>query len=143
MKRHRISLLTLCALLVACSGSETSYPDLSGLPPGCVQAHRVYADYLTKLENTGKFSPDQIACERKYHVMMLDALHNRKSSPNSGYVDEETTDKLCGGVEQTARDSMKKAEKIPNLSQEEFDADWKNAVCQPARRRLVGMPEAP
>jgi hypothetical protein len=140
MNARWISLLTLCALLMGCTGSDTAYPDLSGMPPGCAQAHRVYADYLAQLEATGRFSPDQIACERKFHAMMLNAVRNRKSSPH--YVDEAASEKLCGGYENVTRDNMKAAEEIPRLSQEAFDATWKNAVCHPSRRRLTGTPEA-
>jgi hypothetical protein len=125
--KHLIPVLILCGLLSACSRSSPSDADFSNMSPECESYHRLYAAYLDKLEATGRFPPDKMACFRRVAKMMLTAYHNRKSSKHS--TDDEVVNKSCRGTEQGIRERMQKAEEIPNLSQEEFDAEWGRITC--------------
>jgi hypothetical protein len=58
--------------------------------------------------------------------MMVTAYHNRKSLNQT----EEFVNKTCVNFEQFTRGQMQKAEEIPNLSQEEFDATWGRLPCR-------------
>ncbi|MDR0715824.1 MAG: hypothetical protein LBF50_00185 [Azoarcus sp.] len=124
MNKHLMPALILC-VLCACSGA--SFTDFSNMSQECESAHRLYAAYLDKLETTGRFSSDKMACFRRGHAMMLAAYRNRKSSRYP--TDEETVNQSCRGLETVTLEQMQRAEDIPSLSQEEFDADWGSMKC--------------
>jgi hypothetical protein len=125
--KHLLSVLILCGgLLSACSRSSSSGDDFSNMSPECESRFRLYATYLDKLEATGRFPPDKIACFRRVANMMVTAYHNRKSLNHT----EEYINKTCVNFEQFTRGQIQKADEIPNLSQEEFDAEWGSIACQ-------------
>jgi hypothetical protein len=125
--KHLTFVLILCVLLSACSRSSSSGSDFSNMSPECESRFRLYAAYLDKLEASGRFPPGKMACFRRVADMMVTAYHNRKSSKHS--TDDEVVNKSCVAFEQFTRGQMQKAEGIPNLSQEEFDADWGRIKC--------------
>ncbi|MDR1062567.1 MAG: hypothetical protein LBL48_01285 [Azoarcus sp.] len=125
MNKHLIPVLILSGLLSACSKSSSSGADFSNISPECESRFRLYAVYLDKLEATGRFPPDKMACFRRVADMMVTAYHNRKSLNYT----EEHVNKTCVDFERFTRGQIQKAEEIPNLSQEEFDADWGRIKC--------------
>jgi hypothetical protein len=126
MNKHLIPVLILCSLLSACSKSSSSGADFSNMSPECESRFRLYAVYLDKLEATGRFPPEKIACFRKVADKMVTAYHNRKSLNYT----EEYVNKTCVQFEQFTQGQIQKADEIPRLSQEEFDATWGNIACR-------------
>jgi len=104
--------------------SSFSYPDFSGMSSECEDYFRMYVAYLDKLEDTGRFSPDKMACFRRQTAGMMNANRNRASHQ------EEAVSNMCRGGQKVVQEIMQKVENIPNLSQEEFDADWGRIECR-------------
>jgi hypothetical protein len=126
MNKYLTLVLTLCGLLSACSDTKSGLIPLS---PDCQRNYDVITVYLDKLESTGRFPPERIDCFRRHYARMK-ALQQDPANHTSGRnADQEKIDYSCRASEKVHRMQMIKADEIPNLSQEEFDADWGKMVC--------------
>jgi hypothetical protein len=124
MNKHLVIILILCGLLSACSDSSSSSGALS---PECESNYDLAAVYIDKLEATGKFPPDKIECFRHNYAAMK-AAAAKAASREAGY--QEKVDNSCRASVQSHQMLIDKAEEIPNLSQEEFDAEWGSIECR-------------
>jgi hypothetical protein len=121
MNKCSILVLALCGLLSACSDSSSGSLSLS---PDCQRKFDLAMAYLDKLEATGKFSSEKIDCFRRFEAKM------KASEQDPGRnTDPEKVDYSCRATEQVLKRAMIRADEIPNLSQEEFDADWGRITC--------------
>jgi hypothetical protein len=114
--------LILCGLLSACSGSSSG-----SLSPECESNYDLATVYINKLEATGRFPPDKIECFR-HHYAAMKAAAAKAASREADY--REKVDYSCRASIQVHKMMIDKAEEIPNLSQEEFDAEWVSIVCR-------------
>jgi hypothetical protein len=125
MNKYLTLVLTLCALLSACSDSSSGSIPLS---PDCQRSFDVAAAYMDKLEATGRFSSEKIDCYRRLYAKMKAGQQNPaiRAAANT---DQEAINSSCRTHEQLLKAQIIKADEIPNLSQEEFDADWGRITC--------------
>jgi hypothetical protein len=120
-------VVTLCVLSSACSKPASLIP----LSPICESYFKAADDYVDKLEATGRFSSDNIACFRNIYAVRKNAHQNPAMRARAIEVPgQETIDKGCRAALSGTQILIKKAEIIPNLSQEEFDADWGQMATQ-------------
>jgi hypothetical protein len=118
-------VLALCGLLSACSDSSSGSIPLS---PDCQRSFDVATAYMDKLEATGRFSPEMIDCYRRLYAKMKAGQQDPAIRRAAGNTQEAINDS-CRIHEQLLKAQMIKADEIPNLSQEEFDADWGRITC--------------
>jgi hypothetical protein len=126
MNKYSTLVLTLCGLLSACSDTKTGSIPLS---PDCQRNFDVAAAYVDKLESTGRFSPERIDCFRHHYARMKAAQQDPAIRALPQNADQEKIDYSCRASEEIHRKLIIRADEIPNLSQEEFDADWGKMVC--------------
>jgi hypothetical protein len=113
---HLVPVLILCGLSSACS-----------LSPECRGYFDLATIYVNKLEATGRFSPDKIDCFRRHYAKLESPYHTlwfHALNPDS-----EKVNRGCRAGQLATEGLIKKTEEIPNLSQEEFDADWGKMWC--------------
>jgi hypothetical protein len=127
MNKHLITVLILSGLLSACSGPSSSSIPLS---PACQSHFDLATVFVDKLEATGRFPPDQIDCLRHNFAVRTAAHQNPAIRALPQNADQEKVDNSCRGGELTLKVEIKKAEEIPHLSQEEFDAEWGKIECR-------------
>jgi hypothetical protein len=126
--KHLIPVLILCGLLSACSGSS---PDLIPLSPDCERSFDVATVYVDKLESTGRFSPERIDCFRRHYAWLKAAQQDPANRAAGRNADQGKIDYSCRASEKVLSMQIIKADEIPNLSQEEFDASWGKMTCLP------------
>jgi hypothetical protein len=124
MNKYWVIVLILCGLLSACSGSSSSSGALS---PECESNYDLATVYIDKLEATGRFPPDKIECFRHNYAAMK-AATVKAASREADYL--VRVNNSCRASAQSHQMLIDKAEEIPNLSQEEFDADWGKMECR-------------
>jgi hypothetical protein len=127
MNKYLTLVLTLCGLLSACSDTKSGLIPLS---PDCQRRFDVTAAYVDKLESTGRFPPERIDCFRRHYAKMKAAQQDPAIRALPQNTDQEKIDYACRASEQVLRAQIIRADEIPNLSQEEFDADWGKIVCR-------------
>ena len=127
MNKHLTLALTLSGLLSACSGSDSSSIPLS---PDCERSYDVATAYVDKLEATGRFPPEKIECLRHHYAAQKADHQNPAIRALPQNADQEKINFSCRATEQLLSAQIIKADEIPNLSQEEFDADWGKITCR-------------
>jgi hypothetical protein len=126
MNKYLTLVLALCGLLTACSDSSSGSIPLS---PDCQRSFDVATAYMDKLEATGRFSSEMIDCYRRLYAKMKAGQQNPANRVAGRNVDQEAIDNSCRIHEQLLSAQIKKADEIPHLSQEEFDAEWGRMAC--------------
>jgi hypothetical protein len=126
MSKYLTLVLTLCSLLSACSDTKSGLIPLS---QDCQRNFDVAAAYVDKLESTGRFPPERIDCFRRHYAKLKAARQDQANRASGRNVDQEKLDHSCRVGEEIHRKLIIRADEIPNLSQEEFDADWGKMVC--------------
>jgi hypothetical protein len=124
MNKRLIPVLILCGLLSACSGSSSSSGALS---PECERNYDLATVYIDKLEATGRFPSDKIECFRHNYAAMK-AATVKSASREADYL--ARVNNSCRASVESHQMLIKKADEIPHLSQEEFDADWGEMECR-------------
>jgi hypothetical protein len=127
MNKYLTLVLTLCGLLS--TGSDTSSASIP-LSPDCQRRFDVAAAYVDRLEATGRFSPEKIDCFRRHYAKMKAAQQDPAIRAAARNTDQEKIDYSCRASERVLRaQTIRARDEIPNLSQEEFDAEWGRIVC--------------
>jgi hypothetical protein len=113
-------------MLCGCSDADPDRlrVDYSSMSPECDGYHRQYAAYLDKLEASGRFSSEKMDCFRHRAALLVRGYHLNRTPD----LEERLNASCREGTKLLLDVMMKKAEEIPNLSQEEFDADWGKMV---------------
>ena len=128
MNKHLTLVLTLCGMLSACSAGSS--PGSIPLSPECKSRFDITAAYVDKLEATGRFPPERIECFRRHYDKMKAAQQDPAIRALPQNTDQERINYGCRAAEQVLRKQIEKADEIPNLSQEEFDATWGKIACR-------------
>lgn len=89
------------------------------------------AAYVDKLEATGRFSPERIDCFRSHYAWLKAAQQDPAIRASGRNADQEKINYGCRASEQVLKKQIEKANGIPDLSQEEFDATWGKMACLP------------
>jgi hypothetical protein len=127
MNKHLALDLILCGTLSACSGSS---PGSIPLSPDCKRNFEVITAYVDKLEATGRFPPEKIECFRRHYDKMKAAQQDPAIRALPQNTDQEKINYGCRASEKIHKMQIEKADEIPDLSQEEFDADWGKIECR-------------
>jgi hypothetical protein len=123
MSKRLTSIVILCGLLGACSSGTPSVVPLS---PECEKYLSLDAAYLDKLEATGRFPPDYIACYRRFG----DIQRKQHQNPEAYQMTAEQSLQNCRIGQKIKQRLIQESVNIPNMSQEEFDANWGSQINQ-------------
>ncbi|WP_243043068.1 hypothetical protein [Dyella sedimenti] len=119
-----MSIIMLCGALMACHHDAGYLP----LSKDC----KAYLDmrdvYLDKLEASGRFSADKMACFRQHQAATRTVFHD--PSTRHGHSEQEI-DNTCRAGQKIMQIGIRRADGIAHLSKEAFDAEWGRAECTP------------
>jgi len=119
-----MSIIVLCGTLMACHHDAGYLP----LSKDCKAYLDMRDAYLDKLEASGRFSADKMACFRQHQAAMRAVFHD--PSTRHGHSEQEI-DNTCRAGQKITKREMQRADGIAHLSKEAFDAEWGRAECTP------------
>ena len=126
MNKHLTLALILCGMLSACSDSG---PALIPLSADCQRNFDVATAFIDKLEATGRFPAERITCFRNRYAKLKAGQQDPAARAAGRNTDQGRIDYSCRASIEVLNLQITKADEIPNLSQEEFDAIWGKIEC--------------